>query len=416
MKKIIFTLTCILLCGCTLEEDYTLEFSKCQPITNKAFFKGKWNATHDNVTTANNQFAINLLKTITKRDTENKNILFSPYSAQLALAMTANGADGETLSEIMDVLGFTDTDLQAMNEYNSMVQKVLKDADPYSKFQSANGLWTDSQFNIKDDFRSTLLCYYDAQSESLDFKSGKAESIINNWISNQTKGLVKDLISEGYLSDAAAVIANALYFKGPWTNPMHIDNTTIPAFKNYDKTKSKVDMIGADAPFAVSIVNQGRILSMPFANKVYSFDILLPDYGVDINSFIEELNLESLPLLSLQNIKTSYEVLIPKFQEEVSLELKEYLNDMGMNKAFIPCVADLSRLSDTPTCIADVNQKTIIKVNEEGAEAASATEVKEVYYSYTGSVNQFYVNTPFIYMIRDHLTGTILFMGRVMKL
>lgn len=408
----------MLMCSCTVEEYYELGTNDKENFEDiGGFFSGEWTTRHSKVSQANNIFAVNFFKKLSEMK-NNENVLVSPYSAQLALSMVANGANGNTLAEIIRVLGFEGMDIRTVNEYNALMQTILQTADPDASFSIANGCWADNGKNaieLKQGFKSSLLYYYNAEAESLDFYSGEAEPIINDWISEHTNGKIYPFFSPNSLKDQSLVLANALYFKGGW-RPDLVEDVVVgyDEFQCYDGQLSVAKTMLFTALFAEQDIPGGRILSIPFANEVFSFDIILPDEKQDINTFIAQMDMNNVPLLNL-NQKKHYKVQLPFLKETASCDLKKCLEEMGIKDAFDYMNADFDNLSNQSTAISSVQQKAFLNVNEAGCEAGAATviglETSEIY-----DGDYYLANRPFIYMIRDHTTGNILFMGKVLKL
>lgn len=414
----------MMLCSCAVEEYYDC----CPEIPGTTddddyddiggYFSGEWTTRHDEVSKANNVFAINFFKKLSEQN-GNDNVLVSPYSAQLALSMVANGANGNTLDEIIRTLGFESMELRSVNEYNALMQTILQTSDPDATFSIANGCWADNGANaiqLKKGFKSSLLNYYNAEAESLDFYSGEAEPIINDWISEHTNGKIYPFFSPNSLKDQSLVLANALYFKGGWRPDLVED--VFPGyddFRCYDGQWNCVKSMMFVSLFAESDIPGGRLLSIPFANEVFSFDVILPDEDQDINTFIAQMDMNSVPLLDMNQTKP-YVVSLPNLDETATLDLVQCFKELGMKAAFDGMKADFSKLSNKPIFISIIQQKAFLKVNEAGCEAGAATGIGLKTEGHPSDMNYFLINRPFIYMIRDHITGNILFMGKVLKL
>lgn len=418
MKKILYAFICMLMCSCTVEEYYELGTNDKENFEDiGGFFSGEWTTRHSKVSQANNIFAVNFFKKLSEMK-NNENVLVSPYSAQLALSMVANGANGNTLAEIIRVLGFEGMDIRTVNEYNALMQTILQTADPNASFSIANGCWADNGANaiqLKKGFKSSLLNYYNAEAQSLDFGSGEAEPVINDWISEHTNGKIYPFFNPGALKTQALVLANALYFKGGWRPDLVEDVVTgYDKFQCYDGQLSIVERMEFTAQFAEQDIPGGRLLSIPFANEVFSFDIILPDEKLDINTFIAQLDMNSVPLLDMKQTK-HYKVQLPFLKETASWDLNKCFKEMGIKDAFDYMNADFRKLSNQSTAIGFIQQKAFLNVNEAGCEAGAATAIGlESTGIFRG--DYFLANRPFIYMIRDHTTGNILFMGKVLKL
>jgi len=345
-----------------------------------------------------------------------ENIVFSPLSLNMALAMVWNGAGGETKQAIQKAMGMSNYPEEAVNAYFKKMHEALTTADPQVQLALANSIWNDLWLNVKPAFININQEFYDAEVRSLDFKSPEAPGIINQWCSDHTNGLIKEMI-EFIPPDACMYLLNALYFKGEWS-----DNFGFPKSKTKEANFLKAD--GNRIP--VKMMSQSNRLdyyrdehlsfvSLPYGNGAFSMYFLLPEH---FDSFDEMLAQLKQPNYWNQCLVAKYpidiDIFIPRFKinYEFLPNMNESLKRAGMGIAFSD--ANFSGIADAPLFISAVKQKTYIDVNEEGTEAAAVTSVEIS----TLSINpnqkpSFRADRPFLFVIQENSTGTILFMGKI---
>lgn len=354
-----------------------------------------------------------------------ENLLLSPLSVSSALSMTANGADGETLSEMEKLLG-NGLNIDQLNEYMAYYIKGLPDKDK-EKVYLADSIWfrDDPSFKVYDSFLEANKKYYNAEI----YKSPFDDSIVNDvnsWVNSNTKGMIPSLIQKGNIKDnTMMLLINTLYFEAEWANPYKssydgvftgLDGNEYPIKEMHSMEGQYFDLGNADA------------FKKPYANGDYSFVGILPHSDVDFNEYISELDAEAL----CEGLKQSEDmsnidlyVMIPKFKYGYSKSLRDILPALGMEKAFDPLNADFSRINDlsvedaNPLYIDDVLHKTKIEVTEKGTKAAAVTAVMmgagAAYDPRVRREIHIELNRPFVYMIVDK-NNVPLFIGAATQL
>lgn len=408
MRKHIFAILILAaaICGCSkgdADKNPQYKFTERQRIS--------LTESQQDIVNRGNGFAFKLFSAICKADSD-KEIFISPFSLEAALCMLCNGAKGDTYTQIVDAMGYQGLSKEEVNNtYNILIKALLK-ADNTTKFSVANALWANRQFPILPSFRSTLTEYYGARVENLDFSSLKALETINSWTSENTNGMIPylfDKLEPGW----AYILANALYFKGIWSEKFKTDNTYKEDFYCLSGDVRSTDFMHGEIPcrYSYSEDFHAAMCELPFGNKSFLLDILLPDAGIDFDSFTAKFGAKQWDEMTESLYDTTLYVIIPKMDVSYTgtESFKTSLQLMGIEDVF-GGAADLSGVSEIPTCISDVIQKARFKMDENGAEAAAVTGLiaKE---TSIGPSSEFMADHPFIYAIREFSTGAILFIG-----
>lgn len=358
-----------------------------------------------------NDFALNLFSAICKADAD-KEIFISPFSLEAALCMLCNGAKGDTYTQIVDAMGFQGLSKEEVNStYGLLIDALLK-ADNSTKFSIANAFWANKQFPILPSFISTLTNDYDARVENLDFSSQKALETINSWTNENTNGMIPSLFDRIDPS-WAYILTNALYFKGVWSEKFKTDNTYKEDFHCLSGDVRSTDFMHGEIPckYAYSEKFRAAMCELPFGNKSFLLDILLPDAGIDFDTFVAKLGSEQWEEMTGNLYSAHQYVIIPKMDVSYTgtESFKNSMRSLGIEDVF-GGKADLSGVSDVPTYISDVIQKARFKMDENGAEAAAVTGLIAKETAFAPST-EFMADHPFIYAIREFSTGAILFIG-----
>lgn len=363
-------------------------------------------------------FAVKLFQSSVQEDA-NKNVLISPLSVMPALAMTANGADGETKTEMESVLA-KDVSIEELNEYlHTYIDSLPSNKD--SKLQLANSIWyRDSEgLTINEDFLQKNADYYDAQIYTSEFNEQTLKDI-NTWVNENTDGMIEQILNQ---IDPAAVmyLINALCFDAEWETPYESYQVRDNTFTSIDGEKQQIAMMYGDESFYLSDEKATGFIK-DYKDGAYRFVALLPNEDVSITDYISGLTYDSL-LQTLQNAEeTAVETGLPKFEGEYEITLNDILKTMGMPSAFDSKKADFSKMgtSDVGNLYIDfVLHKTFISVDELGTEAGAATVVAMMSESAAipeQTKKQVVLNRPFVYMILDGETNLPIFIGTVMNL
>lgn len=361
---------------------------------------------------SDNDFGFDLLQRINAETKPGENMCVSPLSVSLALAMTYNGADGDTEDAMKDALklaGFTTDEINEL--YRDLTQALISD-DPRVQLEIANSIWYRNDFIILDDFIERNEVYYDAKVDALDFADPGAKDIINDWVSDKTHKKIESIVDQ-ISAQSFMFLINAIYFNGKWTYEFDKDDTQELSFYKEDGTISDVPTMRLEADLNMLQTEIFDAVQLPYGKGNIAMYVLLPNEIYRVNDVIEALNNESwAEYLDSFYEQEEVKLQLPKWKSEFEVTLNTMLMDMGMEVAFTD-FADFSRiLPGAPLKISKVKHKTFIEVNEEGTEAAAVTSVEINLTSISGKY--FNVNKPFVYLIAEKNTGAVLFAGKVM--
>lgn len=370
----------------------------------------------EKLTDESTEFAFRFFKQVNATEQERPNWMVSPLSASLALGMVTNGAAGNTLAEMQKTLGFSSSSLAEMNAYYQKLTAALLDLDNTTKLGIANSIWAKQGFQLYDSFVEVNKRIYDAQVQNLDFESPGAPDVINAWCAEKTNNCI-DKVIEDIPVDARVYLLNALYFKGMWVEKFDKSNTRLEDFTNEDGSITKVQMMNQRETFSYTTNEFFSIAEFPYGNEAFSMVVLLPAEGKTLNECLEGLTYDNWKVWNEKRGLFSLSVKFPRFELKYKKNLIKDMQAMGMADAFYHDKADFSAMSPAELFIGLLEQHTFIKVDEEGTEAAAVTVIG----SFETSVGpahsvDFYIDRPFVFMIKEKSTGIILFMGKVTKL
>ena len=358
-----------------------------------------------------NDFAFDIFKKIAAGESEGKNIMISPLSISYALSMTVNGATGETREAMLEALRLQGINTDALNKGYKDLTAALLSVDKRVIMSIANSVWTEDDFDVKKSFTDVLTQYYNAQSESFDINDPNAPAKMNAWIEDKTNGLIKDMIQK--LEDnTVMLIINAIYFKGKWASEFDRTKTEEMPF-HLTSGSANVPMMRQKSDFNVYEGSGFVMAEFPYGQGNFVMDVILPDQSVSLSNTMDLLADANFSGWISQMRERETDVTFPKFKYGFKKKLKDVLTDMGMGIAFTDA-ADFSNISEQyDLLINDVTHQSFIETNEEGTEAAAATVVDIGTTSYPPQALEFRMDRPFVYLIRETTTNTILFMGRV---
>jgi len=374
-------------------------------------------ATSESVTslsTAINNFSFDMYKQL--GSTVNENVFFSPYSIFVALAMTYEGARGDTAEQMKQVLGFNQNDEVSLCSFGRIYNLLNIDAE-YT-LNTANALWTKEEYPFLDDYLQFIDNYYMGKATDVDFTdTNQALQQINTWVEENTGGKIDDMLSSGDINPATVLIlSNAIYFKGLWKTQFDIEHTVDRDFNITSEKIVQVPMmtsIGSEKAYNYSETDNMQILELPYKGDAVSLLIILPKQN-NTSSIEQMITADNLTMWIDLMYPKKVDMYIPTFTYETEYNLKEMLIAMGMDIAF-SFNADFSGMNGFGGLfIEKVLHKAFIEVNEEGTEAAAATTVHMLESAVEpGQQTIFDANHPFIYLITHKQTNTILFIGKV---
>jgi serpin B len=363
----------------------------------------------------NRAFAWDLYQAVRTQD---GNLFFSPYSVSLALAMTFAGARGDTEAEMAQTLHFTLPQEQLHPAFNALDLSLTADAGADSGFQLnlANAIWGQQGFDFLPAYLDRLAVNYGAGLQLADFtdpaQREQARAMINTWVSAETQGKIKELFVEGTLTEATRlVLANAIYFRADWETPFPAESTDPAPFTLLDGSQVQVPTMSRRASTGYTAADGVEAVELYYKGDRASLVILLPAAG-QFEAFEAGLEAGQVEDLLQRLQPTDLQLYLPKFEYAASLDLAGTLAGMGMPAALSPGGADFSGMTgERDLHITGVVHKAFVAVDEKGTEAAAATGVTV---GVTSMPQEVRVDRPFLYVIRDRETGTLLFVGRVL--
>jgi serpin B len=364
----------------------------------------------------NSAFALDLYARLKSAD---GNLFFSPYSISTCLAMTYAGARGDTAAQMARTLHFDTNQNQLAVSFGELQSQLNKArGTPGIELDIANGLWGQTDHRFVPAFLDLAGQKYEANLRQVDFRTGAetTRTEINDWVNHTTKGKISDLIQPGVLAPTTRlVLVNAIYFKGQWTHPFSKSNTLNAPFSVSANQKIEAPLMNLTAEFRYAEVEGLQLLELPYAGDGLSMVILLPKATDGLTSVEGLLKGQILDTWLAQARDQRVNVYLPKFKMSARFGLAPTLAEMGMSDAF-SSRADFSGMDgERDLFISAVVHKAFVDVNEEGTEAAAATGtmMRSMAVFRPQPIPTFRADHPFILLIRDTHSGSILFLGRV---
>jgi serpin B len=377
----------------------------------------------------NNRFAFDMYHKLRASDAaaaNHGNLIFSPYSISTAVGMVYAGARGQTAQEIADVFHFGLPQERLHPAYGSLIGELNGTHRTGYQLSVANRLWGQNGFPMQQPFLDTTRDHYRAELGRLDFVGDTENSrqSINRWVEDQTNERIKDLIPQGGLTpDTRLVLTNAIYFQADWRRSFRPEFTTERAFFASAAEQVHAPTMFQNGLFRYAETGDFQMLDLPYKDDQLSMLVLLPKAeghtaGIDALTALEARLTPEVLESSIENLRVAdVNVWLPKFKIETGVKLKDTLADMGMPMAFASA-ADFSGIAHDPLAISQVRHKAFIELDEAGTEAAAATSIEMVatsaFYSPDPPIT-FNADHPFHFLIRDNVTGSTLFMGRVAR-
>ena len=359
---------------------------------------------------------------------DNDNVICSPLSLQYALSMVANGASGETLQEITDFLGYGEEGIEVLNQYCKILMEQLPAVDLDVTLKVVNGVLVNEEYPLLSAYENLVEQNYYAAVENMNFSDPeRVAARINDWANRSTNGYIDNVLEPSQISDeAVAFIMNALYFKSQWAGneyePMFLeDNTISEDFYLANGSIAEAEMMRNTRFHQYAEMDGYKVLVLPYAQGKYNMYIILPDEN-DIDGLITKLQSTAWSeILAGLKQDAKVHVKLPKFTIENKFDLKETLMDLGIVRAFNPQDAQFDKMFDSieQFMIGKVIQKSKIGVSEWGTEAGSVTVIETDFSTDPGDDEykeiNFHADHPFIFVIGEKTSGTILFEGVVAR-
>ena len=366
---------------------------------------------------ATSRFAFKLYKQVLKQGST-RTVFVSPSSVMLALAMTYNGAEGETRQAMARALEIEGLSLPEVNRAFADLKAMLGPADPKVQLKIANSLWVKNGVSLKPDFIQRTKEHYAAEVTSLDFSSPAAPAAINSWVRNNTENRI-DKIVDRISPETILFLINAIYFKGQWTEGFEKGKTSEQDFTIADGSKKKVQMMSQSGEYGYYKGKDFQAVNLPYGTGKMSMYVFLPDKHTTLDQFQRNLTAGDWETWMKEFGSAPGDVMLPRFKIDYEIDLNDVLKTLGMGEAFDPTSADFSGMAQTSRAerlyISAVKHKSFAEVNEEGTVAAAVTSVGIQVTSAAPPRKKFIMKMDrlFFIAIRDHVTGVVLFMGSV---
>ncbi|TYQ12703.1 UNVERIFIED_CONTAM: serpin B [Acetivibrio alkalicellulosi] len=403
---------------CVLLRRYILEMIDKFPVEQNSIVIGE--GISEGFIDGNSRFAFNLFKQINEEDYD-ENVFISPFNISVALSMVCQGASTTTKNEIIQLLGFEGLDILQINQSYRYLLNHLNRSNEKIKINNSSSIWKNKLFgdSIDDDFTSVNQEIFDSFVASRYFTDESLLDEINNWISDATQGQIPEVLKE-IDPFAMLYIISAIYFNGIWTEDFNIDNTIEHEFFMDDGSIKSVMMMNKISKMNYGEGNGYQAVRLPYGDGELSMYCILPDEDTPINDFIRDMDDNRWNEIKDSMFEQQVRLYLPRFKIEYGTRsIVEALQNMGMNSAFCQESADFSGISGmgpgTSPSISEVLHKAVVEVNEEGTEASAVTVIIITPPGLGGGgpiIPSFYANRPFIFVIADDESDTILFMGK----
>ena len=343
---------------------------------------------------------------------EDGNVLVSPASVYLALAMTLNGADSSTRQAMITALSSAGLTVEQINAASRDWMTLLMNTGGKTKLSIANSIWYREGFNADPDFLQRNADYFAAGARTLDFNKPESADVINSWVENATNGTIDTIIDE-INPDMVMYLINAVYFKAEWLNKFEANNTREQIFVT-DSGEVNTKFMNKIGGMSFLQSDEAEGVLLPYSDGRFAFIALLPSGGATPRELVESQNAEWLANLLRNRSQASIELSLPKFETSFEISLVNALTNLGMGEAFAGNMADFSLMNverRTNLYLSEVKHKTFARIDEAGTEAAAVTSVGVGVTSVPVGDIKMDFNRPFLYGIIDTITGLPLFLG-----
>ncbi len=411
MKNVIYLCLAILglwLSACESDSDTTIRTPENPSLCNEE-------KSLCDLNLSTNEMGWSLLKKL-EEDQQEENIIISPVSISMAVAITTNGAQDDTYQEMKATMNLEDWTTEQMNAAQQSYLQNVPNLDPQDiTFNIANSIWYRQGYNIKDEFISTNQTFYDSEVREIDFLSPEAKDMINGWVDNQTNGLIEEIVDQ-IPANAVMYLINALYFKGAWQQPFNPEQTFAQTFFKEDGSTVNTDFM-SHGKITLPYLNgeNFQAVDLAYGDSIFSMTVILPDEQVSMNELINSIPSSSTDWIEDFRLDTTPIFFgMPKFKLDYKVKLNDALSDLGMPKAFMPGIASFRNIAEAELSIDEAIHKTFIEVNEEGTEGAAVTSISIIETS-VPTIPFVVLDRPFLFLIRENQTGSILFIGKVMN-
>uniref|UniRef100_A0A2D4HFV3 Serpin domain-containing protein n=1 Tax=Micrurus lemniscatus lemniscatus TaxID=129467 RepID=A0A2D4HFV3_MICLE len=368
------------------------------------------------------EFSVNVYNQL-RATGEDENIIFSPLGIAITMGMVELGAHGSTLKEIQHSMGYEGLKNGEEFAFLKDLSDMAATEDSHYVMKLANSIYVQNGYHVNDKFLQLLKKYFKAEVEVVNFRQNIAvASYINKWVENHTNNMIKDFVSARDFSALTHLaIINAIYFKGNWKSQFRPENTRTFSFTKDDESEVQIPMMYQQGEFYYGEFSDGsneaggiyQVLEIPYEGDEFSMMIVLSRQEVPLATLEPLVKAQLIEEWATSVKKQKVEVYLPRFTIEQEIDLKNALKGVGITEVFSQS-ADLTAMSDSKLLyLSKAVHKSILEVNEEGSEAAAASgmiAISRMAVLYP----QIIVDHPFFFVVRNRITGTIIFMGRVM--
>lgn len=365
---------------------------------------------------ANGEFAIDLFKQINSHADPEKNLFISPLSVSTALMMTANGAAGQTLEDMLKTLRLDGLALDTINGAFRTLLKVLPLLDPDTKLKLAQSIWPQVDYPVLEAFLKLNEEYFSSEVVPIDFRADPTAAVlkVNKWVEDHTDGLIDKALGE-LTDDVVMLLINAIYFKGTWMTAFDEKLTENKPFFAPSGTVEADMMHLPEAKFLYFENEMMQVVDLPYGDSIFSMTVFLPKGNHTVEDIIADLQPETYAewIQSMKLDSATLALSLPRFKLEYDIKLKRDLSEMGMGIAFSGGADFSLMIPGGGVSIDEVIHKTFVEVNEKGTEAAAVTIV--IIFDSAPATIAFNANRPFVFVIRDNRTQSLLFMGKLMN-
>lgn len=353
-----------------------------------------------------NNYGFDVFKNIVDTESDQtKNIMFSPLSLNSVFSMLYNGAKGTTANEMQTALGLTKIELLNLNETYKVINVEFPKVNKDIELNIANSIWADNGLSFNSNFLTNMQDYYNAEIKNLDFSNANSLSTINDWVKTQTKGKIEKIVDD---LDFEFILINALYFKGQWHYKFDKSLTQNKDFYLADSSKISVPMMQFEDTIRFATSEKYIIAELPYSDGNFVMDLILPQNDNTTDSIVNILPNFSEMIKDLTSAEI--QIYLPRFEFKYQSDKLTDIVKAKMPTAFSPN-ADFSGMFDISAQLSKVIQKTYIKTDEEGTTAVAVTAVTGI--TSAGPPSEINFNRPFIFIIREVSTNTVMFVGRV---
>jgi len=373
-------------------------------------------AAEQNVLGAANTYSFSLWGTINQTQ-RNSNVFVSPLSASFALGMTMNGAAGQTYDEMRSALQFGTAPLASIDSgYKSLIA-LLTGLDASTKMQIANSIFYRKDFPFNQSFLNDAATWFDAEVKAQDFNDTQGTlSAVNGWANTKTNGRIPTVLQQVDPQDVMYLM-NAIYFKGAWRDKFDPASTRDAPFHPASGPDQSAKLMFREGTMSYAETNTYQAVDLAYGDSAFTMTVLLPKAGSDVEQVAASLTPASWQALTSSFRAREIALTFPKITLSWKRPLIDDMKALGMQSAFISGVADFTRMSPAGKrlYISLLQQNTFVAIDEEGTEAAAVTIVG-IRATSAPVITEMKVDHPYVFVIRERLSGTILFMGKITRM